>query len=187
MEALKKYLCEVVALQEKEWLAIQDVVEIITLPKGDFFIEENKPCKNSGFILEGLMRYFSFDEEGNDPTCYFIDENGYVVDPYTFSSQKPSSMNLQAVTKCRIAVISFANHTLLQKQLSRWEDITGQLLLKIAMDFANQKDLVSMDASKRYKYFVTHYSSFATRSPLKYVASYLGIAQPSLSRIRKVR
>lgn len=187
MESLKKYLLKTVAFQEEEWATLEKMVEIRILSKGDLFIEQDKPCKNSGFILEGLMRYFSFDEYGNDPTCYFVDENNYILDPYAFASQVPSSMNLQAITKCRIAVISSSTHKLLQKHIPRWDDVTRQLILRIAMDFADQKDFLRMDAAKRYNYFVNQYPSFATRSPLKYIASYLSIAQQSLSRIRKIR
>ena len=94
-------------------------------------------------------------------------------------------MNLQAVTKCDIAVISFDTDKQLQTALPRWVNITNQMLLDVSINFANQKELLAMNATKRYDYFIENYPTIARRAPLQYVASYLGIKQPSLSRVRK--
>jgi hypothetical protein len=185
MEQLQKYLTDRVQLTVDEWTLLSQHIKIKTLKKGEFFIEQNKICRNSGFILKGVMRYFSFDKNGNDPTCYFVCENQYITDPFTFKKQTPSDMNLQAVTKCDIAVISFDADKRLQTAFPRWADFTNQMLLDVSINFANQKELLAMNATKRYDYFLENYPTVARRAPLQYVASYLGIKQPSLSRVRK--
>lgn len=185
MEQLQKYFTDKFQLSKNDWDLINANIKTKTLQKGEFFIEQNKVCKNSGFILRGVMRYFSFDENGNDPTCYFTCENQYITDPFTFKKQTPSNMNLQAVTKCDIAIISYDADKRLQIAIPRWTDITNQILLDVSINFANQKELLAMNASKRYDYFVENYPTIAKRAPLQYVASYLGIKQPSLSRVRK--
>lgn len=185
MKRLQKYFTDKFQLTDSNWILLSKNVKIKTLQKGQFFIEQNKVCKNSGFILSGVMRYFSYNEMGNDPTCYFVCENQYVTDPFTFKKQTPSDINLQAVTKCDIAVISFDADARLQAALTGWSDITNQILLEVSIDFANQKQLLAMNATKRYDYFIQKYPTIATRTPLQYVASYLGIKQPSLSRVRK--
>lgn len=185
MEQIQKYLTERFSLTAEEWNLINQHIKIKSLQKGEFFIEQNKICRNSGFILKGVMRYFSYDENGNDPTCYFVCENQYITDPFTFKKQTPSDMNLQAVTKCDIAGISFDNDKKLRTILPKWNNIINQVLLEVSMNFANQKELLAMNASKRYDYFIDKYPSVARRAPLQYVASYLGIKQPSLSRVRK--
>jgi hypothetical protein len=185
MKRLKKYLTNTFSLTEEEWSLIQQKVSIKKIKKGEFFLEQGKTCKNSGLILEGLMRYFSYDEKGNDPTCYFSSEYQYILDPFVFQTQLVSDMNLQAVINCEIAVISFDNDKELRSILPKWKIITDQLLLEVTMNFANQKQLLTMNASERYDYFVKNFATVARRAPLQYIASYLGIKQPSLSRIRK--
>jgi hypothetical protein len=185
MEELRKYLKTTVGLQDKDWAVFEEIADIKTLAKGDFLIEQYSSSRNSGFILTGLMRYFCYDADGNDPTGFFCDENTFVVDPYSFFEQKTATLSLEAVTACKIAVISHSKYVLLCQQSNTWEVIIQKLLLKTAMDFANQKDLMNMSAPQRYAFFLEKYPSFAQRAPLKYVASFLGIAQPSLSRIRK--
>jgi CRP-like cAMP-binding protein len=185
MERLQKYLSDSFQLSDQDWILISENIKTKTLEKGSFFIEQNKVCKNSGIILKGVMRYFSYDEKGNDPTCYFVCEDQYVTDPFTFKKQIPADMNLQAVTQCEIAVISYDADIRLQAALPGWADITNQMLLDVSINFANQKELLSMNATKRYDYFMENYPIIARRVPLQYVASYLGIKQQSLSRVRK--
>ncbi len=185
MKQFQKYFTDKFHFTENEWDLIHQNISIKTLNKGEFFIEQNKICRNSGFILKGVMRYFSYDENGNDPTCYFVCENQYITDPFTFKKQTPADMNLQAVTKCDIAVISFDRDKKLQTLLPGWNDIINQVLLEVSMNFANQKELLALNASKRYDYFIENYPTIASRAPLQYVASYLGMKQPSLSRVRK--
>lgn len=185
MERLQKYFVDKFQLSEDDWNLISESIKMRTLQKGEFFIEQNKICRYSGFILTGVMRYFSYDENGNDPTCYFVSENQYITDPFSFKKQIQSDMNLQAVTKCDLAVISFDNDKKLQTLLPKWNDIINQVLLEVSINFANQKKLLAMNALERYNYFIKNYPTVAKRAPLQYVASYLGIKQPSLSRVRK--
>jgi CRP-like cAMP-binding protein len=186
MNGLKKFLTTSAEFPIKDWAIFEQTVDIRTIPKGTFLIEQGKSSRYSGFLLEGLGRYFAYDADGNDPTCYFCDENSYLVDPYAFFDQKPATLNMEALTDCRVATIGFTKHRELCLTLPYWEAISRQLILKTAMEFANQKDFMNLPATKRYNHFVKTYPSFAKRAPLKYVASYLGIAQPSLSRIRKM-
>jgi hypothetical protein len=50
---------------------------------------------------------------------------------------------------------------------------------------ARRCPLVTEDATERYLKFLEIYPNVVNRVPLSYVASYLGITQSSLSRIRK--
>lgn len=185
MERLRAHLHKTVGLTAGEWDLVCEQVRMVSLRKEEFFIEEGRPCKRSGFLLSGVMRYFSFDREGEDPTCYFSYETHYITDPFTFKQQTPATLNLQAITPCEVAVVSFDADRALRKALPRWGQITDQLLLAVSLDFGDQKKLLAMKAAERYEYFTRQYPALARRVPLRYVATYLGITQPSLSRLRK--
>jgi CRP-like cAMP-binding protein len=182
---LKTYLEDHFSIDEQEWATISSFFEEVRMPKNEVFIEAGKVCKNAGFILDGVMRYFAADMEGNEPTCYFSFEGHYIVDPFTFDVQQPSNINLKSVTDCSLAVISYQKDSELRQVYPKWVHISNAMLLKVSIEFANQKEMVSMKASQRYEHFVQQYPQLAQRVPLQYIASYLGIAQPSLSRLRK--
>lgn len=184
MRELSAYIEKQCELNEEEWQLIVSHVEIRELPANEFFIQSGKVCRYSGIILEGVMRYFEANEAGAEPTCYFSFEGHYIVDPFTFRDQRPSSINLKSVTGCRLAVISFEQDRQLAAMLPKWREITTTMLLDISVEFANQKTMMSLNASQRYTYFLEHYPDLALRVPLQYIASYLGMTQPSLSRLR---
>jgi hypothetical protein len=92
---------------------------------------------------------------------------------------------LQQVTNCHIAVISLARHKQPVKNYAGWADISTALIQRTMGKFVNQQPMIYYHAGKHYDHFVSAYPRFVQTVPLQYVASCLGIAQPSLSRIRK--
>jgi CRP-like cAMP-binding protein len=185
MEAFRKYLEQKCRLNPQGWDHLSGFFSAVTLPRNTHFITQGEANRQCGFILEGVLRYFSSTEKGDDPTCYFSFENHIVFDPYTYRTNVPASLNAVAVTDCRLAVISMEEEQKLLAVFPQWMDICNQLLLEVSLEFANQKTMMAMKAAERYAFFCDTYPHLAKRVPLQFIASYLGIAQPSLSRIRK--
>lgn len=185
MLRFRTYLEREFGISGEEWDTISGYFHKMDFPRNDFFIREHKVCRKTGFILEGVMRYFDPDETGAEPTCFFTFEEHYIVDPYTYEQQRPAVMNLKSVTDCALAVISYEDDRQLSAMLPRWKEIKTNMVLKASLEFADQKALLNLSAAGRYSYFTEKYPHLALRVPLQYIASYLGIAQPSLSRLRK--
>lgn len=185
MEEFRKYLELKARLDQQGWDQLAPFFSETTLPRNGYFITQGQANRQCGFILNGVLRYFTTTEKGDDPTCYFSFENHIVFDPYTYRTSAPATLNAVAVTDCRMAVISMEDEQRLLAQYPHWMDICNQLLLEVSLEFANQKTLMAMKAAERYTFFCDTYPHLARRVPLQFIASYLGIAQPSLSRIRK--
>jgi hypothetical protein len=67
-----------------------------------------------------------------------------------------------------------------------WDKVIDKILTKHHTEKTNNiGSLISQDATTRYLEFLNKFPNTANRSPLSYIASYLGITQQSLSRIRK--
>ncbi len=173
------------SLSADEWSAIEAHLEEAILPKNEFFIQQGRVCRKTGFILEGVMHYFEVDAEGNEPTCFFTYEGHFIADPYTYEEQKPAVINLKSITECRLLVLTFESDRRLSALVPRWREIKSALTLKQSLEFADQKAIIHLSAAERYNYFIRKYPNLALRVPLQYIASYLGIAQPSLSRLRR--
>lgn len=73
------------------------------------------------------MRYLRFEENGLETTCYFVSENEFVGDPESFASQKPSDMNLHAITDCVLGTISYEAWQRLMKEMPRFREITAEI------------------------------------------------------------
>jgi len=72
------------------------------------------------------------------------------------------------------------------RQLPRGKEILAAIDHYVTMRMLHQRTfLLNLDATVRYKEFMREYPHVLQRVPLGYVANFLGIAQQSLSRLRK--
>jgi CRP-like cAMP-binding protein len=153
-----------------------------TLQKGDYFSEPAKPQNDMAFVLKGILRVFSHDPEGQELTHNFIDENNFSV----AGQETAGNEYIQAVMRTDLVLFS---RQLLQNpsfNLPDWERLSDHISRQAAAERAEQIGIAQAgDATARYKKFMEKYPQIAGRVPLSYLASYLGITQQSLSRIRK--
>jgi CRP-like cAMP-binding protein len=140
------------------------------LKKDDYFAEAGKMVRQTGFITESILRNYYYNYKGEEITKYFVEERNMVVCKASFDNEVSVTSYLQAVTG---TIMTWGN--LMQKVISR------ALVRKVERISL----LVSQDATTRYLEFLENYPGLANRIPLSYIASYLGITQQSLSRIRK--
>ncbi len=185
MLRFSKHLRDNYQLSEKEWNCIQPYFEPLSLEKNEFFVQKGKVCHRLAFIEEGIMRY-CMERNGEDITCYFVCENSFAGDPDSFFSHKPSERNMQALTGCRLITFSRENLEKIHAVNKRFKDITVLIDHNVTMELMLQRDfLMHGDAAAKYRHFIEHYPHILQRVPLGYIASFLGITQQSLSRLRK--
>jgi CRP-like cAMP-binding protein len=90
------------------------------------------------------------------------------------------------VTDCQLAVFSKKEWNDISKTIVGWDTIVQKITAKHHFEkIERRSQLVSQDATTRYLNFVQEFPSLVNRVPLSFIASYLGITQSSLSRIRK--
>ena len=186
MLRLKKYLQSHFQVSEKDWTIISEYFGKLTLRKNEYFVHEGKISRYMGFILEGVIRYKRIEEDGEETTCFFSSENEFVGDPDSFFSQKPSLRNEQAVTDMSLAVISLPKFQEFVHLQPHFQKITSDIDIGVCRNLLDQRDfLINKDAETRYRLFMEKFPYLLNRVPLQYVASFLDIAQPSLSRLRR--
>ncbi|RZK14333.1 MAG: Crp/Fnr family transcriptional regulator, partial [Pedobacter sp.] len=126
------------------------------------------------------------NNQGEEITKYFIEENNLVVDLESFNNEICSSAYVQAVTDCKMIVFSRKDWLELLQTIVGWDTIVNKITTRALMQKVERRSpLVSEDATTRYQKFLEIYPTVVNRIPLSYIASYLGVTQSSLSRIRK--
>lgn len=159
---------------------------LLELPKDQYFSEAGKIAQQVGFVLEGIIRVCYYNNKGEEITKYFIDENNLVVDLESFDNDICSNAYVQAVTDCKLLVFSKKDWKELLDTIVGWDAIVHKIISKaLRQKVERRSPLVTEDATTRYLMFLKIYPNVINRIPLSYVASYLGITQSSLSRIRK--
>lgn len=156
------------------------------LKKNDFFVQEGDQCKEIAFIESGIFRSYYISSEGKDNTYCFRFPNDLIASYSSFISGKPSVENMQAISEARLLVLK-------KEQIGKFvnENPNWTLFLKMIAEqeylelekrfFQLQRD----NATQRYLSLLENQPSYIQDIPLQYLASYLGITQRHLSRIRK--
>jgi CRP-like cAMP-binding protein len=186
MKELINYILQFGDLNKQQTDLILSKVKIIELRKDEFFSEAGKIPREVGFILEGIVRFCYYNNKGQEITHHFIDENNFVSDQQKFELQVVASEYIQAVTECKLLIFSKKDWDDIGNTIVGWHDITGLIVKNCLIKTIERRSpLVSEDATTRYLSFIENFPTLINRIPLSYVASYLGITQQSLSRIRK--
>jgi CRP-like cAMP-binding protein len=173
-------------LTKEECESVSEYFKLESFPKNEYFVSQGKVCRKLAFIAEGVLRYCMFRDDGTDVTCFFMCENDFVGDVDSFFSKNQSDKNLQALTDCQLITISYDNMQKLLKNVSRGKEVNAAIAHYVTTRMLHQRTfLLNLDATFRYKEFMREYPHVLQRVPLSYVANFLGIAQQSLSRLRK--
>lgn len=155
------------------------------LKKGDFFIDQNEICDSLGFVKKGVFRSFYFSNNDDEITYCFTFPNHLLMAYSSFISEKKSEENIQALTDAEIISISKKSLETLTTSNAKWlrflKIIAEQEYVELEKwIFNHQKD----KAQQRYLDLITKQPEYIQEIPLQYIASYLGITQRHLSRIR---
>lgn len=154
--------------------------------KNALFLEEGK-ISNEYLVLEtGLVRAYSISTEGNEVTTAFYTPVQPVFEAASFFTRIPSREYLQALTTSSGWVIRFEDLNRLFHQLPEFREFGRSILVK---GFATLKlrmlSMITETAEERYAALLHADPEIFQNAPLKHIASYLGITDTSLSRIRK--
>lgn len=154
--------------------------------KNSYLLEDGY-LSNDYFILEyGLVRAYSIDVHGNEVTTAFYTAGMPVFEVVSFFLRQESKESIQAITPCVAWSISFDNlnklfHTIPEfREFGRGLLVRGFAELKLRM-----QSVITESAEARYIKLIESNSEITKYAPLKHIASYLGVTDSSLSRIRK--
>ena len=186
MQEFDNYILQFGNLNKQQTDFIMSKAKTLELHKDEYFSEAGKIPRYVGFIIEGVVRFCYYNNKGEDITQYFIDENSFVSDQQRFESQMVASEYIQAVTDCKMLIFSKKDWDEIGNTIVGWQAITGLIIKNCLLKTIERRSpLVSEDATTRYLSFIEHFPGLINRIPLSHIASYIGITQQSLSRIRK--
>ncbi|WP_244248422.1 Crp/Fnr family transcriptional regulator [Flavobacterium foetidum] len=158
----------------------------VTFSQNDYLLNEGKTENHYWFIESGFVRSYVVDTKGNDITTNFYTAGDIVIDWISFFLRNPTRENIQALTDCVCWQLDFETFQQLFHSIQSFRE-QGRTTL-VNSYFSLKKQSVSMiadQAKERYIRLVKEKPHIVQNISLKYIATYLGITDTSLSRIRK--
>ena len=179
-----QYLESVIYVSEELKKELLSVSENKSVKKGEIILNAGERCADLFFIQKGLLRGFYFNEE-KEITNWFAQQGEFATCFYSFIVQGSSVETIQALENSELIQLSYSDLQSLYKKFPETERI-GRILTETYYIKLEER-LLSIQfksAKERYQNLLTTKSELLKRASLGQIASYLGITQETLSRIR---
>ena len=157
-----------------------------TFVKNDLFLRENTVSNSYLFLESGIFRAYTIDHEGNDITTNFYTSNQMVFEVASFFTRSRSKENIQALTDSNGWEITYDTLNMLFHSIPEFREFGRAMLVKGFVSLKQRTlTLINETAEERYAHLIQSQPDIFKHAPLKYIATYLGITDSSLSRIRR--
>lgn len=187
MENLKKYIHSLTPFSHDSWNLLQPALTKRTFKKNDFLLQQGKTCNSLFYIDSGFCKSYYYIDGIAKNTGFFF-ENEIATNINSFSSGQKSEFNIVACEP--LTAIVFDKDKLFQAAKQTHEiEVLGRNCLR--MFATKQEEFLTLfslySAQERLEYLETKYPELLQRVSLSQLASFLGVARETLSRIRKRR
>lgn len=183
--SLQLFMLQMVELEDAAWDDMLQRLQHRSYKKKDVFIKEGKICRELAFVLKGSFRYYK-TIDGIEVTTFFSFEH-YWISAYTsFLTRSPSFITVEAMEDAEVVVLNYDDMQYLYDHYVSFERF-GRLMAEYLVTCLDERmhSLLLKTPEERYLKTLNDNRIYFERVPQHYIASYLGIAPESLSRIRK--
>ncbi|HLF52920.1 Crp/Fnr family transcriptional regulator [Flavobacterium sp.] len=166
--------------------AIAEIATVLKIKRNQDLQSIGHTCKTIYFINKGIARIYYY-HNGVDITESFIFENNIIARVESLFTGKPSRKAIQVLEDSEIVAIDATQLFDLYDTYPETERLFRKIFEAGYVDTVNRMEAIQFHtAEERYTLLIKEQPTLLQRVPLKHIASYLGITQVTLSRIRAV-
>lgn len=173
-------------LRKQDLDAICDMHTLVEFRKGTLLLKEGQISNEYFIVQQGLVRTFVYNYEGQDITTGFVEEKDVLIEVASIFPRLPTKENIQCITDVKLWKISFQEFQELFDRIPAFREWgRSWMALELYKNKNRATEMITLPATQRYLQLMDAHPQVILQSPLKYIASYLGVTDTSLSRIRK--
>lgn len=184
-EFFRNYLLSKGALTDEQFDTVSHAIRERTVAKGTVLLRQDEVCSEVYFVMEGLLRSYTVDDNGREHIIQFAPEDNWISDRNSFLFGEPSLIFIDAIEETKLVVLTVEFFREVSAFASFNMFNTKALHNLVRMQQQRISLLIGASAETRYLDFVERYPSLTLRVPQWMMASYLGITPESLSRVRR--
>jgi CRP-like cAMP-binding protein len=180
------YFNEFLPLTEEEEAFVNEVFTERKIRRRQFILQEGDVCKHNTYVVEGCFRMYTVDDKGKEHNLQFAIDNWWIGDIWSFHSEAPSKLYIEALENSVILQIKKEDQLSLFVEYPKFNRIF-RVFTENALVSAQRRILqnISSTAEERYLDFLKTYPQLFQRISNVQIASYLGVTPEFLSTIRK--
>jgi len=162
------------------------LISIKHFSRGGFYVKQGQYPNSIAFLTKGLFRYFYLSNNGEEFTKGFFTENTILSAYSALVEKRVSYFSIEALEDASVEIVDYLKLKKLMDEDPCWNQFLIVILERaFIIKETREREFLLFDAEERYKGFMERFPGLETRVKQHIIASYLGIAPESLSRIRK--
>lgn len=185
-DVLLAHIQDKVEITDDQKLQVQTFFTPKKLRKKQYLLQEGDLCKCLSFVSKGLLKSYFLDEKGNEHINMFAFEGWWISDFNSFVHQEKSVLNIDAVEETEVLMITLEDYEKMMLQVPVM-DRYFRILYQNSLVTKDHRLIVSNSytAEEKYLQLAQKNLEMIKRIPHNLIASYLGLAPETISRIRK--
>ena len=182
----KNFIRQITPISDTEFEQTVVLFTEQTLQKGDFFVKQDKICRQIAFINKGTLRTFYINDKAEETTSCFCTENSLTTSYKSFILQQPSNLSIQALEDTELLIIDYEHLQKLYSTSIVWQNIGRAVAEKEYIVMEQYASVLNNETAKeKYLRLLKEQPTVLQKANVEDIASYLGITRRTLSRIRQ--
>lgn len=171
-------------LSKESRIELSKYIHLKKVKKGDFLLNHGEICKHIYFVNKGFLRVFYF-KNGKNITEWFANEKQFCFSIISYFEEIPSKLVIEAIQNSEIILLSKEGLGKLRKNNIEIANLFSELLAGSLIGSQIRMESLQFESAKqRYNNLLRDQPEILNKVPLQYIATFLGITQETLSRIR---
>ncbi|UKB77490.1 Crp/Fnr family transcriptional regulator [Chryseobacterium sp. MEBOG07] len=185
-EVLLSHIENKVDITEEQKSQLQSFFTLKKLRKKQYLLQEGDICKSLSFVSKGLLKSYFLDEKGNENINMFAFEGWWISDFNSFINHEKSVLNIDAIEETEVLMITLEDYEKMMMEIPVM-DRYFRILYQNSLVTKDYRLIVSNSytAEEKYLQLTQKNPEMIKRVPHNLIASYLGLAPETVSRIRK--
>ncbi|ARV05942.1 hypothetical protein BTO04_04165 [Polaribacter sp. SA4-10] len=185
MEALINKIKSSIILSSKAEEYVVSIAIEKSASKGDVLIRQGQAVKNTYFVKDGCLRAYCINKNGKEYTLQFAIKNWWISDFMAIYNNELSTLTIECITDSNIIEFNAKKLDGIYSIFPEFEAFQRKNLERHVVSLHKRiLNQLQLTATERYDLFLKQYPDIEQYTPNYHIASYLGITQQSLSRIR---
>ena len=157
----------------------------IALSKGEVLIRQGQVVKRTFFVTAGCLRSYCIDKNGKEHTLLFAIKDWWISDYIAIHTDEFSTLNVECLTESKVIEFNAKELDGIHARFPEFESYQRHNLERHVVSLHKRiLNQLQLSALERYDLFLKQYPDIEQFTRNYHIASYLGITQQSLSRIR---
>lgn len=183
-EELIKRLNELYQMDDAMAEKVRSYTKVSEYKSGAFILKEGQVCSKACMVAKGLVRSY-YMNDGKDITSRFMEEGAIITSWPSYYTQLPGNEYMEATEDTILLCLSYTDIQKLYAEKPEF-NIVGRRQVEHAFYLSEQRTqmLRKHTAEEKYKFFLENHPTLLQRVALRHIATYLGMSEETLSRIR---